>query len=60
MTRNNGDDTRTTASNPQPRDTTEPSLIARLEEALAAETRTSDSLRKTLAPHWDPAKEGRP
>ena len=49
MTRNNGDDTRTTASNPQPRDTTEPSLIARLEEALAAETRTSDSLRKNLA-----------
>ena len=49
MTRNNGDDTRTTASNPSPRDTTEPSLIARLEEALAAETRTSDSLRKNLA-----------
>jgi hypothetical protein len=49
MTRKNGDDTRTTAPAGRPSDPTEPGLIARLEQALEAEARTSESLRKSLA-----------
>src|SRR5690349_24660198 len=50
MTQKNGDDTtRTTARNPELPDPTEPGLIARLEQALAAEIRISDSLRESLA-----------
>jgi hypothetical protein len=49
MTRRNGDDTRTTAPSSEPREATEPGLITGLEQALEAETRASESLRKNLA-----------
>jgi hypothetical protein len=48
MTKENTDDTRTTAPNRRPRDVTDPAAISRLEQALESETRTSNSLRENL------------
>jgi hypothetical protein len=48
MSQENTDDTRSTAPNRRPRNLSEPAAIAQLEQALDAETRTSDSLRENL------------
>ena len=48
MKQENPDDTRPTAPNRRPRDPTDLAAVARLEQALDAETRTSDSLRESL------------
>jgi hypothetical protein len=48
MTNETTDDTRTTTPNRRPREATDPAAMARLERALEAETRTSESLRESL------------
>jgi len=48
MKQEDADDTRPTAPNRRPRDSHEPGAIAELEQALEAETKTSDSLRESL------------